>query len=77
MHHSLEHKVLAERFFFHYPFEIITVLEGFQTRNCVIYTFLGTDDLQSGEVEYFSTHKMGNFLESGEFPRFHGTFDKI
>ena len=36
-----------------------------------------TDDLQSGEVEYFSTHKMGNFLESGEFPRFHGTFDKI
>ena len=38
---------------------------------------LGTDDLQSGEVEYFSTHKMGNFLESGEFPRFHGTFDKI
>ena len=39
--------------------------------------FVGTDDLQSGEVEYFSTHKMGNFLESGEFPRFHGTFDKI
>ena len=37
----------------------------------------GTDDLQSGEVEYFSTHKMGNFLESGEFPRFQGTFDKI
>ena len=38
---------------------------------------LGTDDLQSGEFLCFSTYKMGNFLESGEFPRFHGTFDKI